>query len=230
MRMVVLTDIHFVGPDAERVGKTTPGDVLLLRAVERVNRSLKPDLVAILGDLIDDGDLPDAEEYLAIIRGCIEQIEPRAIVLPGNHDGPLDLFQRYFPPPPEWVDIGAIRIVPFIDPEVPEFCARRQEQDHHRLANARAGHTGPLVTLQHVPISPPGMHECPFNYANADEVITGMKESGVSAAISGHYHEGFDLESEGIRYICAPALFEPPFSFLEIELADNKIWSSTHRV
>ncbi len=230
MRIAVLADIHLADgcPLPER--NADIADILLRRTVHRLNRLIRPDLTLVLGDLINDGERVDAVEKLERLRETLSLLEGPAIVLPGNHDLPLDRFHQVFPPPPDWLDVGGVRFLPCIDAEAPGYNATRRENDLERMRQARANHAGPIVVLHHVPLFPPGAGDCPYNYTNADAVIAAMRESGIGLALGGHYHRGFELERDGITYLCCPALCEAPFTFLEVSLENGKMETVRHEL
>lgn len=225
MRLAVLSDTHFADDRSAVVGCRRAGisDVLLLRAVQRLNRFVRPDLTVVLGDLVDDGGLPDAEAHFRTLRGVLDQLRMPWMALPGNHDQDPARFYRCFPPPPPALDVAGVRFLCFVDPEEPGYNARRTPDDLARMAQARrGGWKGPVVMLQHVPVFPPGQHSCPFNYVNATEVVQQMERCGITAAIGGHYHEGIELLRCGDLYFAAaPALCEAPFPYLVMEIDET---------
>ncbi|MHC5033622.1 MAG: metallophosphoesterase family protein, partial [Planctomycetota bacterium] len=156
VKVAVIADTHFApGPvNPERRGEIA--DILLLRAVRRLNRFVKPDVTLVVGDMVDDGEAEEAASLLRRLRKIVNGVESPTIVIPGNHDGDVDAFYRVFAKPPDFVDVKGVRFVPFIDPEEPEYNARRTEQELARMATARQGFDGPAVAVQHVPVFPPG--------------------------------------------------------------------------
>lgn len=229
-RIAVLADLHYgAGPmPGGRRGEIA--DILLLRAVKRLRRSIRPHAVVILGDLLDDGAGTGGEGRYRTLKRQLERLRCPLIVLPGNHDADLGRFHEFFPRPPEWIDVGDVRLLPFVDREEPGYNARRTILDLLRLRRARSGHQGPLVTLQHSSLFPPGMHDCPYNLTNAELVIQEMKDTGVSLSIGGHYHPGFQLERDGIDYLCCPGLCEAPFRFLEVTIDDGRVEVEQHQL
>jgi len=227
--IAVIADIHF-GERAESPQvRSEIADVLLLRTVNRLNRMIKPDVTLILGDVVNEGNSPCAENHCRRARDIIDRIESPTIVIPGNHDCDTDRFYTFFDRPNEVTDINGVRFITFLDPERPEYNAERTVGDLARMAAARADFAGHIVMLQHVPLFPPGRSECPFNYLNADQVIATMQRYGITLAVSGHYHAGVDLiRTEQGSFIAAPALCESPFDFLQITLDGNEITAKRH--
>ncbi len=221
MKIAVLSDTHFRADREASIGARRAGlaDLLLLRTVHRLKRLVRPDLVLVLGDLIDEGDGPEATDLLLRLRDILELLDCPVMVLPGNHDGDPRRFARVFPPAADPTDVGGVRFVPFVDPEEPGYNARRRARDLGRLAAARHGWTGPIVAVQHVPLLPPGHPACPYNYVNAEEIIACMRENDIGLTLAGHYHPGIDLlEYDGLELVTAPALCEAPFSYLILHL------------
>ena len=229
-RIAVISDLHFANKDPLPARRGEIADILFERAVHRINRSLAPDVTVLLGDLVDDGNGPEAEvswQHLSSIAG---QLAGPVISLPGNHDANLQAFYRCFPHPGDFIDIGGVRFLVFLDPEEPGWNARRTPEDLARMAAAE-GHDGPVVMLQHCSLFPPGLSACPFNYTNADEIISRMHKHGISLALSGHFHPGLDLlHHQAGAFAIAPALCEAPFAFLEIELDGGKVRVTRHEL
>ena len=230
LKIAAIADTHYSTaaplPDDKR--RMSIADTLLLRAVHRINRFIKPDLTLILGDLVDDGAGPEGREWLERMRETIALLESRVIVIPGNHDKDVDEFYKIFPRPEDVQDIEGVRFVTFIDPEEPRYNARRTQADLKRMEHARAGFDGPIVSLQHVPAFPPGASECPFGFVNAGDVWGAFERNEYTLTISGHWHEGDDLVARGAgKAVIVPSLCEKPFAFMEIEIDGDRI--ETHR-
>ena len=231
MKIAVLADIHYGSPGPAVERRSEIGDVLLRRAVRRLNRYLRPDVTLLLGDLLDDGDAPDAPERRAALAAIVGEIESPAIVIPGNHDGDADHFYEDFARPALTLDVAGVRFVSFLDPEEPGWNARRTRRDLERLKEARRGHDGPLVCLQHVPLLPPGRSDCEFNLTNAVEVIETCRAAGVTLTIAGHHHPGTPLVREGdMAFVAAPGLCERPFPFCTIELEEGRASLERHEL
>jgi histidinol phosphatase-like PHP family hydrolase/predicted phosphodiesterase len=231
VKVAVIADTHFA-PDPlnpERRGEIA--DILLLRAVRRLNRFVRPDVTLVLGDMVDDGAAEDAASLLRRLRKIVDGVESPTIVIPGNHDGDVDAFYRVFAKPPDFVDVNGVRFVPFIDPEEPQYNARRTEQNLALMAKARAGFDGPIVAVQHVPVFPPGATECPYNYTNAAEVLDAMREHRYGLAVSGHFHAGMGpIEVGQSASVAAPALCRAPFAFITAVISDDGVQVSRHEL
>jgi histidinol phosphatase-like PHP family hydrolase/calcineurin-like phosphoesterase family protein len=223
-KVVILTDLHFLKSAnlaiPERKGEFA--DVLLLRAVHRLNRYIKPDLVFIGGDLINHPEGADGLELLTELKKIIDLIQAPTIVISGNHDLDKDVFENVMGKQPDFLDINGIRFVPFFDMEKPGYNAFRIDDELTRMRKLGSEFDGPLVSLQHVSLFPPESASCPYNYTNADEIIEIMHETNYVLTLSGHYHEGFELlDCEGLNYVTGRALCEVPFGYAIIEIDDK---------
>ena len=201
--------------------------VILRRAVFRLNRLIKPDVTILLGDLIDNGNGPQAEEDLKILHEQIKLLQSPVIALPGNHDGDPDHFYEVFPRPPAILELGNVRFVNNIDEERPGYNSFRDTAGLELLRQARQNWSGQIVSLQHVPILPPGTSACPYHYENNQEILREFRNQHVTLTLSAHYHPGVPaITQDNTTFAVAPALCEEPFNLLLVEL-DNKGCTST---
>lgn len=225
LTVAVLADTHRSTEALANGRRGEIADTLLLRAVHRLNRFIKPDVTLILGDIIDAPDSPNAEILLSEMAELVGLIESPVLVLPGNHDGSVERFERIFGSCPECLDVKDVRFVAFLDEEMPGYNAVRSKHDLERMAAARQSWSGALACVQHVPLLAPGSHPCPYNYTNVEDVLKTMKQSGYSLSISGHYHRGIELfDDEGVHFMVAPALCDPPFGFSVLTF-DEGTWT-----
>ncbi|MCP3966508.1 MAG: hypothetical protein GY750_03010 [Lentisphaerae bacterium] len=222
IKVAVLTDIHF----RSAVNSIEPNniddlaDILLLRAVHRLNRFIKPDFVFVGGDLIDLPESDDAVKLLTRLKNTLDLLKAPFTVIPGNHDGDLQRFLKIFGIP-EVKDINNFRFVPFMDEQMPEYKARRSQSDLLKMKQVAADYNGTLVALQHVPLFPPEAECCPYGYTNAAEICAAMQENGYKVSLAGHYHPGFSHQApDGITYMACPTLHEYPFKYSILEI-DN---------
>ena len=223
-KIVILTDFHFSKQANELLPerRNEIADILLLRAVHRVNRYIKPDLVFIGGDLINDPDCNERLELLAELKKIIDLIEAPVITIPGNHDPKAAEFYSVIDAPPEFMDVNGVRFVPFDDPEAPGFNALRPAESIARMRKLGADFAGPVVSLQHVPLFPSNAECCGYNYTNTDEIIQVMRDTNYVLALSGHYHHGFELlNHQGMNFMAGRGLCEEPFGYAVLEVDTN---------
>ncbi len=224
IKVAVLTDLHYSQDENRQIParKNQYADILLQRAIYRLNRFIKPDLVFIGGDLINNPEGSNAKELLRELKQLLELLNTPYIVIPGNHDPAPEIFYQTFDDPGDYVDINGCRIATFLDRETPGYNAERSKADLERLTAMRQDFSGPLITLQHVPASPPNSTACPYNLDNASEVLSSMEHAGVTLSLAGHFHEGFTLDTDRYgKFVTGPALCEYPFSYYVIKLDDS---------
>jgi histidinol phosphatase-like PHP family hydrolase/predicted phosphodiesterase len=218
MKIALLNDIHD-GAEAVGARRCEIASILLERAVRRLNKLERPDITLVLGDLLNDGEQPDAGERLTALKRILDQLKSPYLVIPGNHDGDMDTFYRVFDRPGEIEEFGGVRFLAFLDEEQPGYNATRSQQDIDRIKLARRDFKDPIVSLQHVCLFPPARAHAPHNLTNAPDVIRVMKEAGVALSVSGHHHRGVeDLRDGNLLMVNAPALCESPFYYMTIEL------------
>jgi len=224
VKIAVIADLHYGRKALNPARRCEISDILLQRTIYRLNRLVKPDITLILGDILDDGQSPEAENNLNYIKTFLDKLDSQYIIIPGNHDCDTDLFYRVFPRPDDLEEICGVRFLSFIDREEPGYNANRSTSDLNLLRIAGNNFSGPIVTLQHVCLFPAGRSDIPYNYTNADEIIKVMKETGVILSLSGHYHKGADTIRDGnITFINAPGMCEAPFPYSVINIVDGHI-------
>ena len=231
MKVALLSDLHYSKTrNVElpcRAGHYA--DTLLLRAVHRLNRYLKPDLVILGGDLINDPQGTDAEELLSELGRIIGLLDAPVIAIPGNHDPAPEIFYRHIPRPPEFLDCGGVRFIPFCDAETPGYNAARSAADLERFRHL-AAFSGPVVMVQHVPLFRPGAAPSPYHYDNIEEILSSLPQNIRTIAMGGHFHAGYaPAEGGNLISICASALCETPFAFEIINIApDGQVTRQPH--
>ncbi|MBM3237131.1 hypothetical protein FJZ31_12635 [Candidatus Poribacteria bacterium] len=227
IKLAVISDTHFSSTPGIPIPsrKREFGDIFLNRAVQRINRFIKPDITLLLGDLVDDAQKQDLE----VVKKITDGLQGPRLVIPGNHDGNQEQFFAVFSKLPDYLDIAGYRFVPFCDADAPDYNATRSEQDLERMKRIRQGYNGPIIAIQHVPLFPPGKHECPYNLTNAETALQIMKEADIQWVIAGHYHSGFKLQN-GLFSVATPALCEKPFRFLEINIDGQETQVIEHQL
>jgi histidinol phosphatase-like PHP family hydrolase len=229
VRIVFLADIHFGAGANDSSREKELADILFLRAVHRLNRYIKPDLTVLLGDIIDAPGAPDRETRLSSMAEIFNLAESPKIAVRGNHDPEPGIFGKFFPLAPPVMDIGGVRILTFDDPERPGFNAWRSPGEAARMESAASSFRGVTISVQHTPLFPPGLTDCPYNFTNAEELVSAMRRGGLRAAVGGHFHSGFAAERDGAGYFAVPALCKSPFRFLEMNIdSSGKIETVTH--
>jgi histidinol phosphatase-like PHP family hydrolase/predicted phosphodiesterase len=228
LKIAIISDIHAPGGNPENPQiRGELAEMLLLRAINRFNRWIKPDVAIICGDLVDGNDNDVARLWLENIKQILEKLNCPYIAVRGNHDPSADYFYRIFERK-EQVDIGGVRFLIFDDTQEPGFNASRSSEQIARFKNARADFNGPIISVQHVPLFEPGTSDCPYNYLNAEQIIAEMKKYKIFMSVSGHYHKGMGhVESGGINFIAAPAVSEMPFQYMIIETDGEKVSTVT---
>ncbi len=233
-RLLVLADSHY---DAE--GKLpTPefrydlGCELIRRAMEDAKRRGGFDAIAMLGDVLAEGDSPRFEDELSEIANQIDAAagEVPLMVAPGNHDRLADELLAAFGTRAGVHEIGGYRFVVFADSYGAEgrYCTRSCG-DLALLRELGGQSGGPIVTLQHNPISPEvDCSEYPYMHTNRCQIMADYSRAGVMLSLSGHYHPGQPLNvAGGVRYFTMPILCEAPFPYTLITLRGREVTVET---
>ena len=222
--IAVIADIHFGEPAGIISRRNEIADIVLMRAVSRINRLVQPDVTVILGDVLNDGTHDRSHDHMLHVRRILDRLKSPYIVIPGNHDCSADEFYRVFDRPDDIVEIAGARLLAFVDREEEDFNASRSQADIDRIRTARHGYTGPIISLQHVCLAPSSMNDIPFNYTNNDDIVTAMAEAGTTLSISGHLHEGADdVYNDTTTFVNAPGICQAPFPFVVVTLKDGRV-------
>lgn len=229
VRLAILSDLQFA---AERFLGTARGDLaelLLLRLIKRLQRQVHPHAVIVLGNLLHDGAGGDRHRLWSRLKHELDALRCPVLVLPGPRDGNSPELQRVFPRPPEWLDVGHLRIVPFVDRCDASGTPRRSVLDMLRLGPARSSHRGPLVAVQWAPLRPlaEGEPAPPGTLSNAATALSEMALAGVRLVLGSGGREGFVVERQDTTYVGCPAFAEHPFGYRVVCLDGNAV--SVHR-
>lgn len=218
-RIAVIADLHYSQTvittcRVKRWGYEIPD--LLDSALQKLNQEIKPDVLLLAGDIVNDAN---DTALLHILRKHFDCVSCPWLAIPGNHDPSPDLFYKSFPPCPDYLDIAGIRIIPFpYDSQTASYHAFRPEKEITRLQRIAADKI-PSVMLQHVPLFLPGRVCCPYNYENAERIIEAAQDCNVRLSISGHFHAGFSPSYDApFPTLAVPALCECNFPFAVIDL------------
>lgn len=218
-RLLVIADVHYL-PTAKTLdadGRHREyGRELVRRAIEDAKRRGGFDAIALLGDLIDDGNNPAAESYLIELRDEIsEATDAPLLVAPGNHDIDADMVLKVFDVKTGLTELGGYRFVIIADPYEPDDTCTRPQSDLEMMTEIAATPGGPIVALQHNILSPwIDFPDYPYNVTNREQVLENYTRAGVLLSISGHYHEGYELhEHLGVQYLTVTSLCSQGFNY-----------------
>jgi len=238
LTLLVVGDTHFL--DSARAEPSDPtrecrlAGELLQRAVLDARRRGGFDAVVLLGDMVDAGQAPGADRDVAVIEQILHEASadvPR-IIVPGNHDGDVELVLSIFSERPGMREVGGYRIYNFADRwDERNVCLRTQDEMQRFAQQARASDDKPLIVVQHNPLHPPIESDYPFMPPNRDAIMSAYSDAGVLLSLSGHYHAGQPLcESGGVLYYTCPALCESPFRYALVRLHGREVDVSEHQL
>lgn len=230
--IAILSDIHYGNPPAIGARRGEWGSVLLTRAFHRLRRFIKPDLVLVLGDCIDDPAAADAMDRLREIRSLMDILTCPWIAIPGNHDPAPEKFYEVFPKPADRVDVGDVRVLAFCDPEAPNYNATRTAADLARMRAARSdGFGGTVIAMQHVSLYPAFLQPRLRHFVtNCDDALRAVNAGGIDLAVGGHSHCQTGIVQQGrLGCLSVDALCESPFCYTLVQIegsgADRRITS-----
>jgi predicted MPP superfamily phosphohydrolase len=228
LRLLAIADVHYssVATEMTEELRYLMGRVLLRRALDGARRSGGFDAVALLGDLIHDGNSTAAEAELSRLRDDVRASAGRAtlLVVPGNHDGDPRRVLRIFEDEPGLHEIGGYRFVSFADAFAEDNTAARSEAGRRFLADLAAKPGPPIVVCQHNPMHPAIESDYPFMLANDEQVRDDYARLGVLLSLSGHYHDGQPLHTHrGVQYLTVPALCKAPPQYAMIALKEREV-------
>jgi predicted MPP superfamily phosphohydrolase len=228
--ILVLSDLHYVGvadhvcPIPER--KCHLGPALVRMAFQQLRQDkVEPELIILLGDLVDDGLAEGAEADLsAVAEAALEPGLP-VLAVPGNHDGDVGRFTSLFGCAPGLHEVGGYGFLVFHDDVAHDHVTTRSMEGLTLPAEIAHNRPGlPLVALQHNPLHPHIEADYPFMLTDAEEILRGYSEAGVLLSLSGHYHHGQPAHPVGgVTCYTLPAACETPFRYAHIRLLDREV-------
>ena len=186
LNILLLADIHYVGTANHICNLKDRKTKLALELIQRVIQSVdmdKIDVIFLMGDLVDNGDAPGAEDDMKLINSEIKKTEKPVIVVPGNHDHCAQMVFEIFDDYEGLHEIEGYQIVTFAD----EYCkndvaVRSIEKMEKAFSGVDSGR--PVITLQHNPIYPYIDSPYPYNLRNANEVMEYYAQKGVTLSVS----------------------------------------------
>lgn len=223
--LLFLTDTHstaFARHACDLPKRQAPlARILVRKALQRLESDgITPDAIVLGGDLVDDGEAPDALADLQGLAGDLLKTGIPVYAVPGNHDGDSGRVARAFGTPPGLHRIGGYGLLLFEDAPVGDNVFERPAAQLALPERAAAEHPDlVLVAIQHHPLHPPIQSGYPYMLRNGDAVMASYRRGNVALSLSGHYHAGQSAHAvDGTVYATAPALAEEPFRFLHVRL------------
>ncbi len=198
MRIVQMSDIH--------VGSGLFRPELLEAAIREAN-DLKPDLVAIAGDLTTDGYRWEFEEA----KSYLDRLEcPNIVIVPGNHDA-ASVGYRHFEDlfgPRECavtfqVPEGEAKVVA-VDSTKPDLAEGEIGREHYAWIDSqfRGWDRGPKIFLLHHHIlAVPGTGRDTNNLRDAGDVMAILRDLRVDLVLAGHRHVPYVWSISGVRIV-----------------------------
>jgi histidinol phosphatase-like PHP family hydrolase len=222
VNLLVATDLHYAcraprSPHEARLGHF--GVVLLRKALQRLRREgVTPDLVVLLGDLLDNGAAAGAGEDLATVAKACREMGIPVLAVPGNHDGALGNAEPFAAEGLH--EFGGYGFWVFRDDVAAGDVTTRPAASLAAFAETAVRRSDlPLVALQHNPVYPPIVDAYPYMLTNGADVLAAYRRAGVVLSLSGHYHASQPLSRDaGFTSYTAPALCEAPFRFAHVRL------------
>jgi len=230
--ILVLTDLHYTAAArhacAETRRQTHLARVLARKAMRRLQQDgIAPALIVLLGDLVDNGEAPDAAQDLVELAGEFKRTGLPVLTVPGNHDGGPALVSRIFQCQPGLHEIGGYGFIINHDQRLDgERFFRPADGLALPAQFAAADPNRPLIALQHHALHPAIVSPSYPYYMleNGDDVLESYRAAGVLLSLSGHYHAGQPMHlHHGTYYQTVPALSEAPFRFTHVRLQGRSV-------
>lgn len=205
--LIHLSDLHFGRADRE-----------ITSAVIEVVEKLQPDCILISGDLTQRARIAEYREAV----GFIKRLPTQAVIIPGNHDIPLDrIFERFFSPWEKWKQYIGTPLDPVITTK--EYLVfgvntvRRAgwylDWSRGRLSDEQLGtipailhkykEDGLRILMTHHPFYLPEKFENRHLVENGKEAVSIFSENGGDIIVSGHIHAGLNTLVDGVVIVQA---------------------------
>jgi len=223
LELLILSDLHYT----DRASKDSPvperegflGKELAVRAVRDARRQFSPDALVLLGDLVDDGTAPGAQQDLQDLGEALHSCFEGPILLArGNHDLEEKAFGKVLGASPGLTHLKGISFITFWDSWNESDEGFRNPEAMAVLEEA-AAQPHPIVVFQHNPLHPQIDSNYPFMLTSAGNIMSSYRDAGVFFSLSGHYHPGQEpIEKDGVTYTTIPALCEFPYPYLRASI------------
>jgi len=228
LNLVIVADVHYVHKASHACAVPERhawlGLELAERVVQEIQRGNRTDALVLMGDLVDDGDASGADEDLIALTNALQKAGVPILVVPGNHDGPTQRILRLFDDRDGLHLLNGYTLITFADAYDADDNAARCPEGVALVGQAASEHPNrPILTFQHNVIHPPVGGSYPYNLINSREVMAAYSANEVVLSVSGHLHAGHcAARVDGVEYVVAPALCEPPFRFLHISVKGRR--------
>ena len=217
LTILAMTDLHYLPRLREE--RPEPSRVYRLalewtvRAIREARRVSTPDVIVILGDLLEDGAAPGAEADAADLAAAVREAGLPVIVAPGNHDIEAARLLRLFGDHAGAHRIKGCLLYSFADPYAADNTCTRPRESIERFLDEPS--SGPVIAIQHSPIYPPvDSSEYPYMPSNVPEIMESYRRKNVLLSLSGHFHAGQEpAQKDGTTYLTCASLVGPPFPF-----------------
>lgn len=233
-RLLAIGDVHYDprGRDTEQ-RKPTRGAKLLHSAISAGRDRFAPHAVALMGDLVEDGNDPQTAEDLRLLANSARSAagEVPLLVVPGNHDVDAERLLSAFGARAGAFEIAGCRLFVFVDEWWPDDTGHRLERQQRRFMEWASASGGPLVALQHNPIHPPVENDYPYALSEHEQVSAEYSAVGATLSLSAHYHAGLPLTLlRRVGYFTCPALHKPPHPYAMITVCETSAGIALHRL
>jgi histidinol phosphatase-like PHP family hydrolase/Icc-related predicted phosphoesterase len=218
LTILAMADLHYLR--RLREDRPEPSRVCRLalewtvRAIREACRVSAPDVIVILGDLVEDGAAPGVETDVAELAAAVAAAGLPVIVAPGNHDIEAARLLRMFNDHDGAHRIKGYLLYSFADPYAADDTCTRPRESIEKFLNEPS--SGPVIAIQHNPIYP-SVDSSEYSYympANVPEIMESYRRKNALLSLSGHFHAGQDpAQKDGTTYLTCASLVRPPFPF-----------------
>lgn len=228
--MLVISDLH-MDTLQDRPADVLRGPLFLRKACGRLDvLGVRPQVLILLGDFVEDGQAPGAESALAELAAEAAGMNVRVLAVPGNHDGDPQRVAERFGCGPGYHAVSGVGFLVFHDRVGRGDITERPGKQVGAAFRTAQAHPGtPLIALQHNPLHPPIHDEYPYLLRNADEVLDDYRRAGALLSLSGHYHRGQAAHRvDGLMCYTVPAACETPYRFAHVSIRQRRVTVTEH--
>jgi histidinol phosphatase-like PHP family hydrolase len=227
LTILTMTDLHYLR--RLREGQAEPSRVYrlalewMVRAFREACRVSTPDVIVLLGDLLEDGASSGAESDAAELAAAAREAGLPVIVAPGNHDMEAARLLKVFGDHAGAHRIKGYLLYSFADPYAADNTCTRPRESIERFLNEPLSE--PVIAIQHSPIYPSvDSSEYPYMPANVPEIMESYRRKNVLLSLSGHFHAGQEpAQKDGTTYLTCASLACAPFPSYLIHVQGREV-------